>query len=39
MPARDVQQKDNNKAKPYLVKQVRNVILKYKFGDMFNAKI
>ena len=25
-------QKDGNKAKPYQVKQVRNVILKYKFG-------
>ncbi|MFH0926805.1 MAG: type II toxin-antitoxin system HicA family toxin [bacterium] len=26
-------QKDNNKAKPYQVKQVRNMILKYKLGD------
>ena len=25
-------QKDGNKAKPYQVKQVRAVILKYKFG-------
>jgi len=25
-------QKDNHKAKPYQVKQVRNVILKYKLG-------
>lgn len=26
-------QKDGNKAKPYQVKQVRHVILKYKIGD------
>lgn len=26
-------QKDGNKAKPYQVKQVRNIILKYKLGD------
>lgn len=25
-------QKDDNKAKPYQVKQVRNMILKYKLG-------
>jgi hypothetical protein len=26
-------QKDGNKAKPYQVKQVRNMILKYRLGD------
>ena len=26
-------QKEGSKAKPYQVKQVRNIILKYKFGD------
>ena len=26
-------QRDGNKAKPYQVRQVRNVILKYKLGD------
>lgn len=26
-------QRDGNKAKPYQVKQVRNVILKYRLGD------
>jgi len=26
-------QKDGNKAKPYQVRQVRNMILKYKLGD------
>ncbi|MEA2083792.1 MAG: type II toxin-antitoxin system HicA family toxin [Thermodesulfobacteriota bacterium] len=26
-------QKDGNKAKPYQVRQVRNIILKYKLGD------
>ncbi len=26
-------QKDGSKAKPYQVKQVRNIILKYKLGD------
>ncbi len=26
-------QKDGNKAKPYQVRQVRNVVLKYKLGD------
>ncbi len=26
-------QKDGNKAKPYQVRQVRNVIVKYKLGD------
>ncbi len=26
-------QKDGNKAKPYQVRQVRNMILKYKIGD------
>jgi len=26
-------QKDGNKAKPYQVKQIRNLILKYKLGD------
>ena len=26
-------QKDGNKAKPYQVKQVRNVILKYRLGE------
>ena len=26
-------QKEGNKAKPYQVRQVRNIILKYKFGD------
>jgi len=26
-------QKDGNKAKPYQVKQVRNIILKYRLGD------
>ncbi len=25
-----------NKSKPYQVKQVRNIILKYKLGDLFN---
>ena len=27
-------QRDGNKAKPYQVRQVRNVILKYKLGEM-----
>ncbi|MEI6169081.1 MAG: type II toxin-antitoxin system HicA family toxin [bacterium] len=26
-------QRDGNKAKPYQVKQVRNIILKYRLGD------
>ncbi len=26
-------QKDGNKAKPYQVRQVRNIIIKYKLGD------
>ena len=26
-------QKDGNKAKPYQVKQIRNIILKYRMGD------
>jgi hypothetical protein len=31
-------QKDNNKAKPYQVKQVRQIILKYKLGgDDYNG--
>jgi predicted RNA binding protein YcfA (HicA-like mRNA interferase family) len=29
-------QKDGNKAKPYQVKQVRNLILKYKLGENIN---
>lgn len=29
-------QKDGNKAKPYQVRQVRNLILKYKFGEEFD---
>ncbi len=30
-------QKDGSKAKPYQVKQVRNIILKYKLGDKNNG--
>jgi len=30
-------QKDGNKAKPYQVKQVRDVMLKYKFGGIING--
>lgn len=30
-------QPDGNKAKPYQVKQVRNIILKYKLGGKFNV--
>lgn len=30
-------QKDGNKAKPYQVRQVRNVMLKYKFGDKLDG--
>jgi len=30
-------QKDGNKAKPYQVKQVRNVIIKYKIGGKHNV--
>lgn len=30
-------QPKNNKAKPYQVKQVRNIILKYKMGGNLNA--
>ena len=30
-------QKDGSKAKPYQVRQVRNVILKYKLGDIING--
>ena len=30
-------QKDGNKAKAYQVKQVRNVILKYKFGGIIDG--
>ena len=29
-------QKDNNKAKPYQVRQVRQIILKYKLGEEIN---
>jgi len=29
-------QKDGNKAKPYQVRQVRNIILKYKLGEELN---
>ena len=32
-------QKDGSKAKPYQVKQVRNVILKYKLGGMFDGQV
>ncbi|MDD4873063.1 MAG: type II toxin-antitoxin system HicA family toxin [Kiritimatiellae bacterium] len=32
-------QKDGNKAKPYQVKQVRNVILKYKLGGEINGQV
>ena len=28
-------QKEGNKAKPYQVKQVRNIIIKYKFGGKY----
>ncbi len=30
-------QKEKNKAKPYQIRQVRNVILKYKFGDKLDG--
>jgi len=30
-------QKDGSKAKPYQVKQVRNIILKYKLGEEFDG--
>ena len=30
-------QKDGNKAKPYQIKQVRNILLKYKFGGSANG--
>ena len=30
-------QKDGNKAKPYQIKQVRNIILKYKFGGIVDG--
>ena len=30
-------QKDGNKAKPYQVKQVRAVLLRYRFGDQGNV--
>jgi predicted RNA binding protein YcfA (HicA-like mRNA interferase family) len=30
-------QEDSSKAKPYQVRQVRNVIVKYKLGGIFNA--
>ena len=30
-------QKDGNKAKPYQIKQVRDIILKYKFGGIVNG--
>lgn len=30
-------QRDNNKAKPYQVKQVRNVILRYRLGGIDDA--
>ncbi len=30
-------QRDGNKAKPYQVRQVRNLILKYKIGDKDNG--
>ena len=30
-------QRDNNKAKPYQVKQVRNVILRYGLGEIDDA--
>jgi len=32
-------QKDGNHAKPYQVKQVRNIILKYKLGGVLNEEI
>jgi len=30
-------QKDGNKAKPYQIKQVRDIMLKYKFGGIING--
>jgi len=30
-------QKDGNKAKPYQVRQVRDIILKYRLGDKING--
>ncbi len=30
-------QKEKNKAKPYQIRQVRNVMLKYKFGDKLDG--
>ncbi|MDR4497960.1 MAG: type II toxin-antitoxin system HicA family toxin [Candidatus Scalindua sp.] len=30
-------QKEGNKAKPYQIRQVRNIILKYKLGDKSNG--
>lgn len=30
-------QKDGNKAKPYQVRQVRDVIVKYRLGDEING--
>lgn len=32
-------QKDGNKAKPYQIKQVRNVILKYKLGGESDGQV
>jgi len=32
-------QKDGNKAKPYQVRQVRNLIIKYKFGDELDEQV
>lgn len=32
-------QKDGSHAKPYQVKQIRNIILKYKLGGNINAEI
>ena len=32
-------QRDGNKAKPYQVKQVRNVIVKYKLGGNINVQV
>ena len=32
-------QPKGNKAKPYQVKQVRNIILKYNMGGRFNAQV
>ena len=35
----NIQSTENNKSKPYQVKQIRNIIIKYKLGGAINEQI